>query len=126
MANRSQPIPQLIGSTTVSTIFAAMAASIAVPARANACAPACDASVWLVATIPSRQIVMDLACHRDTPGSTAVSILLFYTGAEVEIHRLANPRARRLDHLTDSPARFLACAAVFREFHVARTTHRLV
>jgi hypothetical protein len=56
----------LIGSTTPSVALAAMAASIAEPPRARTCAPACEASVWLVATIPWREITMerasDLSC----------------------------------------------------------------
>src|SRR6185369_6647874 len=66
MANRSPPTPLLIGSTTPSAALAAIAASIAEPPRARICAPACEASVWLVATIPWREITMerasDLSC----------------------------------------------------------------
>src|SRR6266849_6182872 len=61
MANRSPPIPLLIGSTTPSAALAAIAASIADPPRAKTCAPACEASVWLVATIPCREITIDRA-----------------------------------------------------------------
>src|SRR5262245_34461173 len=57
-------MPQLIGSTTLSTALAAIAASIAAPPRARTCAPACDASVWLVATIPWREITIDRASDR--------------------------------------------------------------
>ena len=45
-------MPSIMGSTTPSTALAAIAASTADPPRARICAPACDASVWLVATMP--------------------------------------------------------------------------
>src|SRR5947208_2115420 len=55
-----------MGSTAPSAALAAMAASIADPPRARTCAPACEASVWLVATMPWREITMerasDLSC----------------------------------------------------------------
>jgi hypothetical protein len=57
-------MPQLIGSTTPNTALAAMAASIADPPRASTSAPACDASVWLVATMPNLEITMERACER--------------------------------------------------------------
>ena len=57
-------MPQLIGSTTPSTALAAMAASMADPPRASTSAPACDASVWLVATMPNFEITMERACDR--------------------------------------------------------------
>src|SRR5579871_1158175 len=62
--NKSPPIPQLSGSTTPSTALAAMAASMAVPPRAKTCAPACEASVWLVATMPRSEMTMDRAWLR--------------------------------------------------------------
>ena len=57
-------MPQLSGSTTPSTALAAMAASMADPPRASTCAPACDASVWLVATMPRSVIIIERACDR--------------------------------------------------------------
>ena len=57
-------MPQLSGSTTPSAALAAMAASMAEPPRASTCAPACEASVWLVATMPRSEITMDRACVR--------------------------------------------------------------
>src|ERR1700694_5466363 len=74
MPNRSQPIPQLCGSTTPNTASAAMAASMAYPPRARTCAPACDASVWLVATIPRSEITIDRAWLRscDSAGITII------------------------------------------------------
>jgi hypothetical protein len=53
-----------MGSTTPSTAFAAIAASIAEPPRASTSAPACDAGVWLVATMPNFEITMERACDR--------------------------------------------------------------
>ena len=49
-AKASPPIPFITGSTTVSVMAAARAASIALPPRANAAAPACAASGWEVET----------------------------------------------------------------------------
>jgi len=48
-----------------------MAASTAEPPRANICAPACDASVWLAAAMPRDEIVMERACHRSWPKPSA-------------------------------------------------------
>src|SRR5947207_1719746 len=64
MAKRSPPMPLLSGSTTPSVALAAMAASMADPPRARTCAPACEASVWLVATMPRSEITMERACVR--------------------------------------------------------------
>src|SRR5579885_635513 len=64
MANRSPPMPLLIGSTTPRVALAAMAASTAEPPRASTCAPACEASVWLVAAIPIGVMTMERACAR--------------------------------------------------------------
>ena len=49
-AKASPPMPFIVGSTTVSVIAAARAASMALPPRAKAAAPACDASGCDVAT----------------------------------------------------------------------------
>ena len=43
MAKASPPMPFIVGSTTVKVIAAARAASIALPPRAKALAPACEA-----------------------------------------------------------------------------------
>src|SRR5580700_7931125 len=64
IANRSPPMPFIAGSTTPSVAFAAMAASIALPPSSKTRAPACDASVWLVATIPNFVITMERAWSR--------------------------------------------------------------
>jgi len=64
MAKRSPPMPFIMGSTTPSTALAAMEASAAEPPRARICAPACEASVWLVATIPRWLIVIERAWDR--------------------------------------------------------------
>src|SRR5580698_7623123 len=63
-ANRSPPGPFIIGSTRLSTAFAAMAASTAEPPRAKICAPAWDASGCAVATMPRLLITMERACER--------------------------------------------------------------
>src|SRR5690349_3057998 len=81
MANRSPPIPLLIGSTTPSTALAAMAASIADPPRA---------SVWLVATLPCREITMDRAWLRSINANLA---------------RSADRRRRRRGHAQRVPFR---------------------
>ncbi len=52
-------MPVIIGSVTPSTAFEAMAASTADPPRARICAPACDASTWLVAAIPCWLMTME-------------------------------------------------------------------
>ena len=57
-------MPFDIGSTTPITALAAIAASAADPPRASTCAPACEASVWFVATIPWRVITIERACAR--------------------------------------------------------------
>jgi hypothetical protein len=64
MAKRSPPIPSIMGSITPSTALAAIAASMADPPRARICAPAWDARVWLVATIPEVVITMERAWAR--------------------------------------------------------------
>src|SRR5262249_8337668 len=48
--NRSAPMPLLVGSTTVSAIAQARAASTALPPFCSIRKPACAASGWLVAT----------------------------------------------------------------------------
>ncbi len=50
IANASEPMPLEVGSTTVSVIAAASAASTALPPFASACNPACAASGCDVAT----------------------------------------------------------------------------
>ena len=50
IAKRSEPIPFEIGSTTVSVIAVASAASMALPPSASTRAPACAASGWDVET----------------------------------------------------------------------------
>jgi len=50
MANASLPMPLLVGSTTVSAIAVARAASTALPPLASMRRPAAAASGWLVAT----------------------------------------------------------------------------
>ena len=54
----------LIGSTTPSAALAAIAASMAEPPRSRTWAPACEARVWLVATMPWREITMERASDR--------------------------------------------------------------
>jgi hypothetical protein len=51
MQNPSEPMPLLVGSTTVSVIAAAIAASTALPPACNICSPAWAASGCEVATI---------------------------------------------------------------------------
>src|SRR5450432_739265 len=74
MAKRSPPSPARSGSTTLSVALAAIAASMAEPPRANTCAPAWEASVWLVATIPRSEITMDRACERSCAKADAHDI----------------------------------------------------
>src|SRR5262249_57604138 len=63
IAKRSEPIPFEIGSTTVSVIAVASAASIAFPPSASTRAPACAASGWegeaTFAAIVGRRAVRD-------------------------------------------------------------------
>src|ERR1017187_4038744 len=75
MAKRSPPMPLLSGSTTPSAALAAMAASMADPPRARICAPACEASVWLVATMPRPLMTIERACERSCacPGVYSIS-----------------------------------------------------
>jgi hypothetical protein len=56
MANKSEPMPLLHGSTTVSVIAIASAASIALPPRSSIATPACVASGCDVATTLSAKI----------------------------------------------------------------------
>ena len=68
-----------MGSTNPSAALAAMAASAAEPPRARICAPACDASGWLVATMPSRLMTIErawersAACAAVSPTSSPIS-----------------------------------------------------
>src|SRR5260370_13761578 len=64
IANRSPPIPLIVGSTRPITALVAMAASTADPPRARICAPACDASVCSAPTIPRCVMVIERACER--------------------------------------------------------------
>ena len=57
-------MPQLSGSATTRGALAAMAASMAEPPRASTCVPACEASVYDVATMPRSEIVIERACDR--------------------------------------------------------------
>ena len=50
--NASPPMPVMFGSVTLSTAAIAMAASTALPPRFRMSRPVCDASGWLVATMP--------------------------------------------------------------------------
>ena len=77
IANRSPPIPFIVGSTTERTAAAVTAASIALPPSRITCRPAADASGWLVAIIARRAITTDrvargLGAGR-SPGSCAGS-----------------------------------------------------
>src|SRR5437588_2623522 len=71
MAKRSPPSPARSGSTTLTAALAAMAASTAEPPRARTCAPACDARVWLVATMPRSEITIERAWLRSCPNADA-------------------------------------------------------
>src|SRR5579863_5468342 len=94
IAKRSPPIPSLFGSTTPSTALAAIAASIADPPRARICAPACEAKVWLVATIPWREITIERACVRSW---ASVFIEQINTAAHQAPHRFEPPVMDRND-----------------------------
>src|SRR5450755_1212000 len=92
MTKRSPPMPQLIGSTTPSTAFAAMAASMAVPPRSSTCAAACDARVWLVAAIPCFEITMDRAWVRSWEWiGMAIDSAALQNAAILEIDRIGDP-----------------------------------
>jgi len=52
-------MPFIIGSVTPSTALAAIAASTALPPCLKMSAPAAEASVWLVATIPNLLTTME-------------------------------------------------------------------
>jgi len=60
IANRSPPTPQPVGSTSPSTAFAAIAASIALPPFFSISRATWVASGWLVAAIPFFAITSDL------------------------------------------------------------------
>src|SRR6266508_3510905 len=64
MANRSPPIPHIIGATTPITALAAIAASAACPPRARIAAPAAAASGCSAATIPPRVITTERPWER--------------------------------------------------------------
>src|SRR5215475_8971034 len=64
-------MPSDMGSTTPSTALAAMAASIALPPISKTRAPAAEASVWLVATIPNFVSTMERACQRPADASAS-------------------------------------------------------
>ena len=61
IANRSEPMPLLQGSTTVSVIAVANAASTALPPRMSIAIPACVASGCDVATA----FCANIGCRRD-------------------------------------------------------------
>src|SRR5207244_12113615 len=69
MANRSPPMPFIIGSVTPVTAFAAIAASTALPPRARTCTAACAASGWLDAATPC----CEAATERPGTGRAAAS-----------------------------------------------------
>src|SRR5438105_13283876 len=73
MTKRSPPMPPRSGSTTPSAALAVMAASTALPPRASTIAPACEASVWLVATIPRSDTTIDRACDRSCDKAVGAS-----------------------------------------------------
>src|SRR5262249_50690908 len=77
MTNRSPPTPFIIGSTTPTTALAAIAASTAEPPCSNTLTPAAEARVWLVATIPYLEIVIDRVSDR----SSCACILAVKTSA---------------------------------------------
>ena len=54
IANRSPPMPVIVGSTTARTAAAVTAASTALPPRRSTSRPADEASGWLVAIMPRR------------------------------------------------------------------------
>ncbi len=64
IANRSPPMPFIIGATAPMTALAAMAASTAWPPRASTEAPACDASGCSLATTPPVVMTIERACAR--------------------------------------------------------------
>src|SRR5271155_4136396 len=80
MANRSPPMPFIMGSVTPRTAFAAIAASTAEPPRASTCAPATEACTWLVATMPYLVTTIERALERsradmeEVRSSTAAAI----------------------------------------------------
>src|SRR5438034_9522089 len=66
-ANKSPPIPFIIGSTTPIMAFVAMAASTAFPPCSRMRTPACAASGDSAATIPFREITIERAWPRSCP-----------------------------------------------------------
>src|SRR5215470_8162409 len=84
MAKRSPPTPTIIGSTTLSTAAEATAASTALPPCWRIRSPACDASGWLVTTMPRRAMTSDRLCASH-PSARSPRTPLQNAGAGVEI-----------------------------------------
>src|SRR5215470_6310033 len=85
MAKRSPPTPTIIGSTTLSTAAEATAASTALPPCWRMRSPACDASGWLVTTIPRRAMTSDRLCASH-PSARSPRTPLQNAGAGVALH----------------------------------------
>ncbi len=64
MANKSPPMPFIIGATTPIAALTAIAASTAFPPRSRILTPACAANGDSAATIPLREITIERAWDR--------------------------------------------------------------
>ena len=89
MANRSPPTPFIIGSMTPSAALAAMAASTALPPRARIAAPACEATAWLVATMPYCVTTLERACVRSGDAARSGKLRRWTRQSLAEKHALA-------------------------------------
>src|SRR5262252_7572299 len=73
MANRSPPMPSIIGATRPMAAFAATAASMALPPRSRTAVPARAAIGCSAATIPYWEITMERACERSSAATGVIS-----------------------------------------------------
>ena len=74
IANKSPPMPQLVGSVSPSAAFAAIAASTALPPRRSVATPISVASGWLVATMPWRAMTTERVAKRSVVGPHGILV----------------------------------------------------
>src|SRR5208282_662709 len=110
IANRSPPMPFIIGDTTPIIALVAIAASTALPPDSRIRTPACAASGDSAATIPFCEITIDRACDRScAPARPAPTTL-------APVTLVMNRSIALLDH-ESRPTRSLSLAGVHASLH---------
>src|SRR5579863_5929997 len=87
IANRSPPIPFIIGSTNPITAFVAIAASTALPPCSRIRTPAWAANGDSAATIPPREITIERPCDRSCAKIPVAPIIVTASAAAQIPHR---------------------------------------